>query len=114
MQPPGQNAGVADRDGALRQEQERRLEHVLGELDVSARRPRHPPDQRPVPANQLGERRLIPVSEALFRYEGETLATCAVVSYGDRTYFQDEDGSYVRVRGTAASIEWEPGHQDDR
>lgn len=59
-------------------------------------------------------RRLIPVSEALFRYEGETLATCAVVSYGDRTYFQDEDGSYVRVRGTTASIEWGPGHQDDR
>jgi CubicO group peptidase (beta-lactamase class C family) len=59
-------------------------------------------------------RRLIPVSEALFRYERETLATCAIVSHDGRTYFQDEDGSYVRVRDTAASIEWGPRHQDDR
>lgn len=49
--------------------------------------------------------RLIPVGEALFRYEGETLATCVIVPYGDRIYFQDEHGSYVRVRRAPASIE---------
>jgi CubicO group peptidase (beta-lactamase class C family) len=59
-------------------------------------------------------RRLIPVGESLFRYERETLATCAIVPYGDRIYFQDETGSYVRVRGAPTSIEWAPENQDDR
>jgi CubicO group peptidase (beta-lactamase class C family) len=41
-------------------------------------------------------RRLIPVSETLFRFEGETLATSALVRHGGDWYFQGDAGSYRR------------------
>jgi hypothetical protein len=44
-----------------------------------------------------GERRaLLPVSDILFRFAGETVATSAIVPYEGGLYFQGDAGSYLR------------------
>ena len=50
-------------------------------------------------------RRLVPVSDTLFRYEGETIATSAIVPYEGHLYFQDDGGSYVRWPGAPDEVD---------
>ena len=70
MQPGPEPTRVADRASLLDQDQERRLERVLGVVGVAQHAPADVQHERPVPGDQGGERGLVPAGEELAQQGG--------------------------------------------
>jgi hypothetical protein len=62
VQPGGQRRPGSDGAGAAGQDEERRLEGVLGQVGVGQQAAADAPDQRPVPGDQRGEGGLLAVA----------------------------------------------------